>query len=124
MSENSIMEQLKLLQTVIEQQQAYIQAENALVVEKDARMAEKDETIAELRRLVDELQSLKTNLEETLHEFKRQLFGTASEKTISQKTDTEEETSQEEKTAIRIKEHTRERKPKSRRNQLHTCGSI
>ena len=91
MDEKSIMEQqMKLLQTVVEQQQSYIQAQNALVAEKDARMAEKDETIAQLRKLVDDLQSLKANLEETLRELRRQLFGTISERTIAEEPDAEE----------------------------------
>ena len=83
-------QQMKLLQTVVEQQQSYIQAQNALVAEKDARMAEKDETIAQLRKLVDDLQSLKANLEETLRELRRQLFGTISERTIAEEPDAEE----------------------------------
>jgi chromosome segregation ATPase len=69
-------EQVKLLQTIIEQQKAYIQIQ-------EERMAEKDATIAELRQLVDELQSLKANLEETLNEFRRQFFGVSSEKVSS-----------------------------------------
>lgn len=120
MDEKSIMEQqMKLLQTVVEQQQAYIQAQNALVTEKDARMAEKDETIAELRKLVDELQSLKANLEETLREFRRQLFGTISEKTIPKENDAADANPAEEKAPITVKEHTRERKPKSKREDLY-----
>lgn len=93
-------------------------AQNALVAEKDARMAEKDETIAELRKLVDDLQSLKANLEETLRELRRQLFGTISEKTIT-KADTQETQPAGEKTVIRVKEHTRERKPKAKREDLY-----
>lgn len=119
MDEKSIMEQqMKLLQTVVEQQQSYIQSQNALVAEKDARMAEKDETIAELRKLVDDLQSLKVNLEETLRELRRQLFGTISEKTII-KTESQETETDGEKTVIRVKEHTRERKPKAKREDLY-----
>ena len=119
MDEKNILEQqMKLLQTVVEQQNSYIQVQNALVAEKDARMVEKDETIAELRKLVDDLQSLKANLEETLRELRRQLFGTVSEKTIT-KTDTQESESVGEKTVIRVKEHTRERKPKTKREVLY-----
>jgi len=120
MDETSIMEQqLKLLQTVIEQQQSYIQSQNALVAEKDARMVEKDETIAQLRKLVDDLQSLKTNLEETLRELRRQLFGTVSEKIIAKQTEEEEAQPSSEKNVIRVKEHTRERKPKAKREDLY-----
>lgn len=120
MDETSIMEQqMKLLQTVIEQQQSYIQSQNALVAEKDARMVEKDETIAQLRKLVDDLQSLKTNLEETLRELRRQLFGTVSEKIIAKQTEEEEAQPFSEKNVIRVKEHTRERKPKAKREDLY-----
>lgn len=120
MDENGILEQqMKLLQTVVDQQQNYIQAQNALVAEKDARMAEKDETIAELRKLVEELQSLKANLEETLREFKRQLFGTASERTIPEKENVNETNPVEQKSPVMVKEHTRERKPKSKRDDLY-----
>lgn len=120
MEEKGILEQqMKLLQTVVEQQQNYIQAQNALVAEKDARMAEKDETIAELRKLVDELQSLKANLEETLREFKRQLFGTVSERTIPKKTNRNETDPVEQKSPVTVKEHTRERKAKSKRDDLY-----
>lgn len=120
MDETSIMEQqMKLLQTVIEQQQSYIQSQNALVAEKDARMVEKDETIAQLRKLVDDLQSLKTNLEETLRELRRQLFGTVSEKIIAKQTEEEEAQPSSEKNVIRVKKHTRERKPKAKREDLY-----
>ena len=104
------------MQTVVEQQQAYIQAQNAHMAEKDARMAEKDETIAELRKLVGDLQSLKVNLEETLKELRRQLFGTSSEKITSEEKNTQEVTSVETKAKITVKEHTRERKPKAKRD--------
>ncbi|MDK2964699.1 IS66 family transposase [Lacrimispora sp.] len=120
MDEKSTFEQqMKLLQTVIEQQQAYIQAQNAHMAEKDARMAEKDETITQLRRLVDDLQSLKANLEETLKELRRQLFGTSSEKTASEEKNTQEITAVETKAKITVKEHTRERKPKAKRDDIY-----
>lgn len=119
MDETSTFEQqMKLLQTVVEQQQAYIQAQNAHMAEKDFRMAEKDETIAELRKLVDDLQSLKVNLEETLRELRRQLFGTASEKISFQKKYLEEAPAVEHAT-IKVKEHTRERKPKAKRDDIY-----
>lgn len=58
----------------IELLKLYIQSQNEWLAEKDA-------AIADLRRLVEELQTLKANLEETLNEFRRQLFGIRSEKT-------------------------------------------
>lgn len=38
-------------------------------------------TIEDLRMVIDELRSIKANPEETLEEFKRQIFGVRSEKT-------------------------------------------
>lgn len=108
-------EQTRLMQTIIEQQQAYIQMQ-------ETRMEEKDATIAELRKLVDELQSLKANLEETLNEFRRQFFGTSSEKTTAntqKHAPSSGEIPGEVPQKIEVKSHTRERKPKSRREDLY-----
>lgn len=58
----------------IEQLKQHIQSQ-------DARILEQEQTIAQLRALVDELRLLKAGMEETLEEFKRQLFGIKSEKT-------------------------------------------
>lgn len=114
-----IMDETSILKQQLEQQQAYIEAQAAHMAEKDARMAEKDETIAELRKLVDELQSLRVNLEETLREFRRQLFGTSSEKIISKAGNTAEEVPGEEKAPIKVNGHIRERKAKSSRDDLY-----
>ena len=65
---------IRLLETMVEQQKIHIQSQ-------DARILEQEQAIAQLRALVDELRLLKSGLEETLEEFKRQLFGTKSEKT-------------------------------------------
>lgn len=84
-------------------------------------MVEKDATIADLRKLVDELQGLKANLEETLAEIRRQLFGTRSEKEAVRREDAarEDGSCQETPQKIEVKEHTRERKRKSRRDELY-----
>ena len=112
----SMKEQIKMMQTVIEQQQAYIKAQ-------DERIAEKDATIKDLRRLVDELQSLKANLEETLEEFRRQFFGVRSEKTKSKSADgtvsdgnDDLETGSE---TVTVKSHGRRRKAKSKREDIY-----
>lgn len=108
-------EQTQLMQTIIEQQKAYIQMQ-------ETRMEEKDATIAELRKLVDELQSLKANLEETLNEFRRQFFGTSSEKTTAntqKHVPSSSEIPGEVPQKIEVKSHTRERNPKSRREDLY-----
>lgn len=98
-------EQIRLLEAVIEQQKALIQTQ-------EARLAEKDAAIADLKKLVNELQSLKANLEETLEELRRQFFGTRSEK----KTD---KASDENARKIEVKSHTRERRPKKKREELY-----
>ncbi len=107
-------EQIRLMQTIIEQQKDYIHAQ-------DIRLAEKDATIADLKKLVDELQSLKANLEETLDELRRQFFGTRSEKkkTSSKDAEPDESIQQEQSQKIAVKSHTRERRPKSRREDLY-----
>jgi len=100
-------EQIKLLNRIIEQQAA--------------RISEQDSTIKELRTLVTELRSLKANLEETLEEFRRQLFGTKSEKTSSvegESLNPTENGETPETTAI-IKEHTRIRRKKSTREERY-----
>lgn len=88
-----------------------------LVIETQAsRIKEQEETIKELRIMVDELRSLKANLEETLEEFRRQVFGVKSEKSSTQK---QEETADVKKESIKVKSHTRERKPKATRDELY-----
>lgn len=80
-----------------------------------SRIKEQEETIHELREMVAELRSLKSNLEETLEEFRRQFFGVKSEKTSSESKDD----SQTEKKSVTVKEHKRERKPKAIREELY-----
>ena len=89
----SAQEQIRLLNMVIETQASRISEQEALI--KDLQ-----ETVAELR-------SLKANLEETLEEFRRQLFCTKSEKTreVNKTADKDEE-----KKPVRVKAH--DRKPK------------
>lgn len=87
-----------------------------MIIETQAsRIKEQEQTIKELREMVDELRSLKANLEETLEEFRRQFFGIKSEKTSSKSKDK----SQADKRTVKVKEHTRERKPKSTRKDLY-----
>ena len=71
----SASEEIKLLKMVIETQAS--------------RIAEQEATIKELREVIDELRSVRANLEETIDEFKRQIFGISSEKTASKKKDEE-----------------------------------
>ena len=62
-------EYIRLQGETIEHLKQHIQSQ-------DARILEQEQTIADLRALVDELRLLKAGMEETLEEFKRQLFGT------------------------------------------------
>ena len=99
-------------QKIIDELQAHIE-------DQKERLAEKDATIADLRRLIDELLSLKANLEETLAEFRRQLFGTRSEKTGSKSTDEtvpeKGDGSETDSGTVNVKSHARKRKAKSKR---------
>jgi len=78
---------------------------------------QKDEQIKELRQTVADLQATVANLNETLEEFRRKFFGSSSEKT-RRKTSGEEEPGQKGK-KVAVKSHTRERKPKSKREELY-----
>ena len=98
----SVNEEKELLQMVIETQAS--------------RIKDQEETIKELRSMVNELRSLKANLEETLEEFRRQFFGVKSEKSSTPK---QEEPVIEKKESIKVKSHTRERKPKATRDELY-----
>lgn len=97
----SVTEEKELLQMVIETQAS--------------RIKDQEETIKELRSMVNELRSLKANLEETLEEFRRQFFGVKSEKSSASK----QEKPVIEKKSIKVKSHTRERKPKATRDELY-----
>ena len=89
-----------------------------MVIETQAsRIAEQEATIKELHEVIDELRSVRANLEETIDEFKRQIFGISSEKTSPKKKDDEAAT--EETKTVKIKEHTRKRKPKATREDLY-----
>ena len=112
-----LMNQIQLLNTIIEQQKAQIQLQ-------ETRIQEKDETIKELRALVDELRLLKANLEETINEFRRSIYGVSSEKTRNKRLEPpEDETSQQspsgETAKVTVRSHTRERKSKSKREDLY-----
>lgn len=110
--------QEQLFNTIIEQQQIRIQ-------EQERRIQEQEATITDLRKVVDELRSLKASLEETLIQFRRQVFGVSSEKTVIKQTEfvNEEESDlscpdQTEK--VVVNSYSREkRKKKSTRNDLY-----
>ena len=96
------------------------------------RLNEKDETIATLQATIKNLEAtvkmlqenavdLKAtiaNLTETLNEFKRKFFGISSEKSKKKQTDEPvcEEASKQE-SGIPVKEHTRTRKKKAKRDR-------
>ena len=77
---------------------------------------QKDEQIKELRTTIAQLQATVANLNETLEEFQRKFFGSSSEKT--RRKNNEEEPGQEEE-KVSVKSHTRERSPKSKREELY-----
>lgn len=85
--------------------------------------AEQAKTNEDLRTTIKTLQQEIANLNETLDEFKRMLFGTSSEKTKKAKTSDDEDiiTVGEESAPTTIKEHTRTRKPKSVRKDLYAA---
>lgn len=77
---------------------------------------QKDEQIKELRETVARLQATVASLNETLEEFRRKFFGSSSEKTGRKKT---REEGEEEESRVTVKSHTRERKAKSKREELY-----
>lgn len=81
--------------------------------QQEARIEEQDKTIRELRGMI-------ANLQETLEEFKRKLFGVSSEKTGEDPAgDPGDKVQAGEETEVFVKEHTRKRKPKSLRKDLY-----
>jgi len=78
---------------------------------------QKDEQIRELRQTVADLQETVASLNETLEEFRRKFFGSSSEKTRRENSGEEEPGQEGEK--VTVKSHTRERKPKSKREDLY-----
>ena len=75
---------------------------------------EQEQTIKELRAMI-------ANLQETLNELQRKLFGTSSEKTGKDPSEKgpEDEVQSGEETQVTVKEHTRTKKPKSLRKDLY-----
>ena len=82
--------------------------------------AEQAKTIEDLRTTIQSLRQEIANLNETLDEFKRMIFGTSSEKTRkTKKSDDEDIVKVGESSQTVVKEHTRTRKPKSLRRDLY-----
>ena len=107
----NIEEHIRLLEAMVEQQKLYIQSQ-------DARILEQEQTIAQLRALVDELRLLKAGLEETLEEFKRQLFGVKSEKTKTMPADAGD-APEDPPAKTTVKEYTRTKKKKASRDERY-----
>lgn len=104
-------EHTRLLEEMVEQMKAHI-------LSQDARILEQEQTIADLRSLVDDLRLLKAGLEETLEEFRRQLFGTKSEKTKTSQADAAVETEYP-ASKTTVKEYTRAKKKKTTRDERY-----
>ena len=102
---------IQALEKLHEQQEKQIR-------EQESRIREQEETIRELRTMI-------ANLQETLDEFKRKLFGTSSEKIKAKASDPDQETVMiGEDQTVTVKEHTRTRKPKSVRKELYEALPI
>lgn len=104
-------EHIRPLEAMVEQMKTHIQSQ-------DARILEQEQTIADLRSLVDELRLLKAGLEETLEEFKCQLFGTKSEKTKNAPADAAGDAQERDKKTV-AKEHIRTKKKKTTRDERY-----
>lgn len=85
---------------------------------------QQSKVIDSLNKTIEGLEATIANLKETIDELKRKLFGTSSE-TIKGTTSTDDEkvTVGEEK-SLKVKEHTRVRKPKSLRKDLYEALPI
>ena len=90
-----------------------IQLLNRIIETQASRITEQETTIQQLQSIIDELRSIKANLEETLEEFRRQIFGVSSEKTSSE---TKEKV---EKKTIQVKGYSTTRKKKATREELY-----
>ena len=91
-------EYIRLQGETIEHLKQHIQSQ-------DARILEQERTITELRVLVDELRLLKAGMEETLEEFRRQLFGTKSERVKSAPANEEDDGTQNPPAQTAVKSH-------------------
>lgn len=76
---------------------------------------QKDEQIRELRETISGLRSTIAGLNETIEEFRRKFFGSSSEKSRRKEDAPESDETRE----VTVRAHTRERKPKSRREDLY-----
>ena len=105
-------EYIRLQGETIEHLKQHIQSQ-------DARILEQERTITELRVLVDELRLLKAGMEETLEEFRRQLFGTKSERVKSAPANEEDDGTQNPPAQTAVKGHTRTKKKKATRDERY-----
>ena len=99
----SVKEENKLLKMVIETM--------------EARIKEQEKHQEQLLDTIDELRSVIANLEETIEELRRQIFGVRSEK-ASKKAKEPEEPNKKGK-QITVKEHVRNTKPKATHDDLY-----
>lgn len=88
----------------------------ALIELLQKTIEQKDGQIEELRRTIMQLQATIANLNETLEEFRRKFFGSSSERS-RRKTDGAQDEPETE--TVTVRSHTRERRPKSRREDLY-----
>ena len=89
----------------------------SIIEDQKSRIASQEKFIGELQTTIAALNQTVANLQETIAELNRALYGISSEST---KTPSVEETpSTGETKAVAVKEHTRTRKPKSKREDLY-----
>ena len=117
----------------IEGLQKQLEASMAREASRERLIEEQSQTISNLNAVINELRQVKADLEETVREFQRHLFGTSSEKTnrSSEGNDsnpldddapddaTEGDDNRKQLHTYTVKEHTATRKPKSSRNDLY-----
>lgn len=89
----------------------------SIIEDQRSRIANQEKFISELQVTISTLNQTVANLQETIAELKRAMYGISSEST---KVSTKDETVDPTKTkTVTIKEHTRIRKPKSKREELY-----
>lgn len=88
-----------------------------IIETQDARLKDQEKYQEQLLATIDDLRSVVANLEETISELRRQIFGIRSEKTSREPKKTEEP-QEEGKSITVVKEHTR-KKPKATHDELY-----
>ena len=86
---------------------------------KDEQIKKQQEEIQQLNKHIEEQNVIIANLTETLEEFKRQFFGITSEKTKKKEVTDADTADNKDSQSVTVKEHKRDRKPKSKREDIY-----